>query len=122
MSVFGNGIFLAAPTISPNGGVFSGSVTVTLADATPGTYLYYTLDGSAPDTNSILYTGPFDLTSSAAVQVIAVKPGYVNSAVTAAGFINSASIGQGVGLLGTILGEHDVGAVHQRIVQHAARP
>src|SRR5665213_3669698 len=99
-SVFGNGIFLAAPTISPNGGVFSGSVTVTLADATPGTSLYYTIDGSSPDTNSILYSGPFNLTNSAALHVVAVKPGYVNSAVTAAGFINSASIGQGVGLRG----------------------
>ena len=100
VSVFGNGIFLAAPTISPNGGVFSGSTTITLADATPGTSLYYTLDGSAPDTNSILYTAPFSLTNSAALHVIAVKPGYINSAVTAAGFINSATIGQGVGLLG----------------------
>ena len=100
MSVFGNGIFLAAPTISPNGGVFSGSATITLADATPGTLLYYTLDGSTPGTNSILYTGPFPLTNSAALNVVAVKSGYINSAVITAGFINSASIGQGVGLLG----------------------
>ncbi|HEY5041370.1 MAG TPA: chitobiase/beta-hexosaminidase C-terminal domain-containing protein [Verrucomicrobiae bacterium] len=100
MSVFGNGIFLAAPTISPNGGVFSGSVTITLAETTPGTSLYYTLDGSDPDTNSILYTGPFNLTNSAALHVVAIKPGYNNSAVTAAGFINSASIGLGVGLRG----------------------
>src|SRR5665213_411672 len=100
MSVFGNGIFLAAPTISPNGGVFSGSVTITLAETTPGTSLYYTLDGSDPDTNSILYTGPFNLTNSAALHLVAIKPGYNNSAVTAAGFINSASIGLGVGLRG----------------------
>jgi hypothetical protein len=100
VSVFGNGIFLAAPTISPNGGVFSGSVMVTLADATPGTSLYYTLDGSIPGTNSVLYAGPFSLTNSAALKVVAVKPGYVDSAVAIAGFINSASIGQGAGLLG----------------------
>ncbi len=100
VSIFGNGIFLAAPTISPNGGVFSGSVNITLADATPGTFLYYTLDGSAPGTNSILYTGPFSLTNSAALHVVAIKPGYVDSAVIAAGFINSATIGNGVGLRG----------------------
>jgi hypothetical protein len=100
VSVFGNAIFLSTPTISPNGGVFSGSVSITLADATPGTSLYYTLDGSAPGTNSILYTGPFSLTNSASVNVVAVKSGYNNSAVTSAGFINSATIGQGVGLLG----------------------
>jgi hypothetical protein len=99
-SVFGNGIFLAAPTISPNGGIFSGSVQITLADATPGTFLYYTLDGSNPTTNSILYTGPFSLTNSAAIHVVATKPGYVDSSIAAAGFINSASIGNGVGLRG----------------------
>ena len=100
MSVFGNGLFLATPIISPNGGIFSGSVLITLADATPGTSLYYTLDGSAPGTNSILYTATFNLTNSASVNVVAIKSGYINSAVTAAGYINSASIGKGVGLLG----------------------
>jgi uncharacterized repeat protein (TIGR03806 family) len=100
VSVFGNALFLAAPIISPNGAVFSGSVTVTLADSTPGTFLYYTLDGSAPGTNSIPYIAPFVLTNSAALNVIAVKPGYINSAVTSAGFLNSASVGGGIGLLG----------------------
>jgi uncharacterized repeat protein (TIGR03806 family) len=100
VSVFGTAIFLAAPTISPGGGVFTNSVAITLADPTPGTFLYYTLDGSVPGTNSIFYTAPFVLTNSAALNVIAVKPGYVNSAVTAAGFVNSSSFGSGVGLLG----------------------
>jgi len=40
----------------------SSSASITLADATPGTSLYYTLDGSDSDTNSILYTGSFNLT------------------------------------------------------------
>lgn len=100
VSVFGNGIFLPTPTISPNGGIFSSSVTVTLADATSGTTLYYTLDGSTPTTNSPVYTGPFTLTNSAGVHVLAVKPGYVASAVAIAGFINSASLGAGTGLTG----------------------
>jgi uncharacterized repeat protein (TIGR03806 family) len=43
---------------------------------------------------------PITLTNSAALNVIAVKPGYVNSAVTAAGFVNSSSSGSGIGLLG----------------------
>src|SRR5581483_8134587 len=86
--------------ISPDGGTFTNLVSVTLSDSTPGVSLYYSLDGSTPTTNSILYTGPFSLTNSANVQVVATKLGSVNSAVASAGFINSSAIGNGTGLLG----------------------
>ena len=66
---------LANPVIAPNGGTFTGSVTVTLTDPTPGTAIFYTLDGTVPTTNSILYAGPFVLTNTMGVQVIAIKPG-----------------------------------------------
>jgi hypothetical protein len=99
-TVFGTGVFLSPPVIAPNGGVFTNSVMVSISDTSPGTTIYYTLDGTAPTTNSILYTGPFVLTNSTAVQAIATKPGALNSAVTSAGFINSSAIGTGTGLLG----------------------
>jgi uncharacterized repeat protein (TIGR03806 family) len=100
LSVFGNAIFLAAPTISPNGSIFTNLVIVTLSDATPGGIIYYTLDGTMPTTNSILYTGPFVLTNSAGVQAMATGPGAANSGVATASFINSSAIGNGIGLLG----------------------
>ena len=106
LSVFGNSVFLAVPTITPNGGIFTNSVTVTLADATPGVNIYYTLNGTTPTTNSLPYTGPFVLTNSVSVQTIATKPGVLDSAVAAAGFVNSSAIGNGIGLTGSYYSNH----------------
>jgi len=92
--------FVTTPVIAPNGGSFSSSITVTLSDATPGATIYYTLDGTAPSTNSLLYSFPFMLTNSAEVQAVAVKPGAANSAVASAGFVDTSAIGSGTGLLG----------------------
>jgi len=92
--------FLSTPLISPNGGIFTNSVVVRVSDASPGTTIYYTVDGTAPTTNSLLYAGPFTLTNSAVVQAFAVKAGAVNSGIASAEFLNSSSIGSGTGLLG----------------------
>jgi uncharacterized repeat protein (TIGR03806 family) len=100
LSVFGLATFLPAPTISPNGGIFTNSVTITMSDTATGASIYYTLNGTTPTTNSILYTNSFVLTNTAAVQAIATEPGQVNSAVTAVNFLNSSAIGSGTGLLG----------------------
>jgi uncharacterized repeat protein (TIGR03806 family) len=92
--------WVAAPQVSPNGGTFSSSVTVTLSDATPGATMYYTTDSSVPTTNSTLYTGQFLLTNTAVVKVKAVKAGFVDSQVVGTTFLNSSAVGTGTGLLG----------------------
>jgi uncharacterized repeat protein (TIGR03806 family) len=106
LSVYGYGVFCATPVISPAGGVFTGSILVTLTEATPGTSIYYTLDGTVPTTNSTLYTAPFLLTNNAAVHAIAAAPGAVNSGMATAGFVNSATLGTGTGLTGQYYSNH----------------
>jgi hypothetical protein len=100
LSAFGNSAFLSTPIISPNGGAFTNSLMVTLSDGVPGATIYYTLDGSTPTTNSLLYTAPLVLTASTAVRAVATMPGSPNSPIASATFYNSATLGQGTGLLG----------------------
>ncbi len=92
LSVYGLASFLSAPVISPNGGVFTNSVTVTISNTAPGASIFYTIDGTQPTTNSTLYTAPFVVNATTKVQAIAIESGYVNSAVVNASFIDSVSL------------------------------
>lgn len=91
LCVYGLGNFIAAPVISPSNRMFTNTVSVTISEATPGAAVFYTLDGSAPGTNSIPYTGPFVLTGSTPVNAIAFKSGAVPSRVTTTAFGIAAS-------------------------------
>ena len=76
----------ATPTITPNGGAYATSVSVSLACATPGAAIYYTVDGSAPTTSSSIYAAPFALSATATVKAKAVASGFSDSAVASASF------------------------------------
>jgi hypothetical protein len=77
---------VVTPTITPNGGSFTGSVSVTLQTVTSGASIFYTTDGSTPKQSSTPYAGAFTLTSSVIVNAIAFKSGSNPSAQASADF------------------------------------
>jgi hypothetical protein len=79
---------ISTPTISPAGGTFSTSQTVTLSDAASGATIYYTTNETTPTTSSTKYTAPFTVSAPGAtvVNAIAVIAGTPNSNLAAATF------------------------------------
>src|SRR3984957_3977486 len=69
--------------ITPGSESFSGTVSVSITDATSGSAIYYTTDGSAPvpgQGTTKQYSTAFTLSSTATVKAIATAPGDTNSA------------------------------------------
>ena len=81
----------AAPVITPKGGTFSASQSVTMSTATSSASIYYTLNGSTPTTASTLYAGPITISSNTTVKAIAAASGYLQSSVSSATFTFSTS-------------------------------
>ncbi|MGI5868900.1 MAG: chitobiase/beta-hexosaminidase C-terminal domain-containing protein [Kiritimatiellia bacterium] len=75
------------PVISPAGGAFVGSQTVTLSSPTPGATIRYTTDGSAPSrVDGTVYAEPFEITASTQVRAIAYLDGMADSSEASAHF------------------------------------
>ena len=77
---------MKAPTISPNGGRIDREQTIALSTTTDGATIYYTLDGSDPDTSDTAFAIPFTLPSNTTVKAIAVRSDMVASKVASAYF------------------------------------
>jgi hypothetical protein len=75
-----------APVISPDGGSFQSSQTVTIGDALTTAMIYYTTDGTTPTTASAVYKGQIIVSSSETVKAFAASSGYANSAASSAIF------------------------------------
>jgi hypothetical protein len=86
---------VATPTLSPNGGSFNGSATVTLASATSGATIRYTTNGAQPSGSSPVYAGPFTLSSSSTVRAQAFMAGMAESAVASASFVITSASSSG---------------------------
>lgn len=75
-----------APIFSPDGGVFTTPQSVSFAVAAPtmeGYTFFYTTDGTEPTTESTLYTGPIEVSTTTTIKAIAVKGGEVSLVTTA---------------------------------------
>ncbi len=82
----------ATPTIS-TAAAQNGAVIVSLATATSGATIYYTIDGSTPTNASTQYIAPFLVASNLTVNAIATASNYTTSKVGTQAF--SASIPSG---------------------------
>jgi LysM repeat protein len=80
---------LPAPGFSPAGGTYTTPQSVTISDATAGTTIYYTTNGTTPTTSSSVYGSGITVSASETLEAIAVKTGFTTSApATAAYTIN----------------------------------
>jgi LysM repeat protein len=82
----------AAPTFSPAVGTYTTSQTVTINDATAGTTIYYTTNGTTPTTSSSVYSAPITVSATETLEAIAVETGYTNSPVATAVYTISAGL------------------------------
>jgi hypothetical protein len=71
---------VAAPVANPPAGAYLVGQNVTLASATEGVAIWYTLDGSPPAQGSgTYYAGPVSVTQPTTIRAIAVKEGMTDS-------------------------------------------
>jgi hypothetical protein len=100
------------PSIAPLSGSLASTATVTMTDASPGTSIYYTNDGSYPTTSSTLYTGPIKMSPSATstffFRAIAAGPGYLPGPVTVSTFTVDVPAG--------VLAESSIGSVPTKTI------
>ena len=76
----------AMPAVSPLGGTYVGTQTVSISDASPYAVIYYTTDGSTPTTSSPVYSEPIAVSTTTTVKAMALAPGCLDSNVSTALF------------------------------------
>jgi len=75
---------VATPTFNPAGGTYSSTQSVAILDATGGSTIYYTTNGTTPTTSSTQYTVPITVSSTTTIKAIAAASGMTNSTVAMA--------------------------------------
>lgn len=71
----------ATPVLAPPPGGYGAAQVVTITCSTPGSSIFFTLDGSQPTPSSTPYTGPVNIPSTETLLCMATASGFSNSAV-----------------------------------------
>jgi N-acetylneuraminic acid mutarotase/protein involved in polysaccharide export with SLBB domain len=74
----------ATPTLSLAPGNYDAVQALTIDDATSGATIYYTDNGTAPNINSLVYSGAITISSPETIEAIAVAGSYSNSGLATA--------------------------------------
>lgn len=74
------------PVFTPAGGTVSAGTAVSIACATPGATIHYTMDGTAPTSLSPVYEGPVEVYNDLTMRAFAVREGMNSSAMAEAAF------------------------------------
>jgi uncharacterized repeat protein (TIGR03806 family) len=78
---------LAPPRIAPDGGTFTSPVTVKLSSPDPRAQIRYTVDGSVPGPQDLLYTAPIKVTEPTVLRARAYKDSMTRSITAQSVFI-----------------------------------
>ena len=78
----------ANPVFTPPAGEYPpGPRIVTITESAPDAAIYYTTNGTVPNSSSAVYSGPITVTASETISAIAAAAGYPNSADISAAYI-----------------------------------
>ena len=78
--------FVTEPVFSSQGGIFDQPQSISLSVVDPAADIYYTLDGSTPDENSLRYINPISLFNTTVIRARAFKAGSIPSEVVTNSF------------------------------------
>ncbi len=85
LSSFGLYLNLPEVKITPQTAAFTDKIEVSMATNDPNASVYYTLDGSEPDSKSLLYSNPITLEKQTNVKAVAIRKdgvqGFVRSSI-----------------------------------------
>jgi hypothetical protein len=80
----------ATPTFTLPSGSYNGTQSVSILDATSGASIFYTLDGSQPQTaaggSTLAYSGPISIAASTTINAIATASGFSRSIVASSAY------------------------------------